>query len=174
MHYPAPRLLHHMSPSVVEFNTQTLSLIVYYLLLNVEPATVSLTSSPSSPVMAGESVTLTCSVTLPDGVTGTPDFQWEAPGGVTLTPATPTTSGGTVFSDLTLSEISTSQAGQYTCTATLSGSITTSTTITVQSEPGHFLFPHVILYSLLLLQSQCPLHPSLSVLLFQLLERHSL
>ena len=84
--------------------------------------------------MAGESVTLTCSVTLPDGVTGTPDFQWEGPGGETLTPAESTTSGGTVSSDLTLSEISTSQAGQYTCTATLSGSISTSTTITVQSE----------------------------------------
>ena len=93
--------------------------------------------------MAGESVSLTCSVTLPDGVTGTPDFQWEGPGGVTLTPTDSTTSGGTVSSDLTLSEISTSQAGQYTCTATLSGSITTSTIITVQSKPGYLLVIHV-------------------------------
>ena len=37
--------------------------------------------------MAGDTVTLTCSVTLPHGVTGTPDFQWEWPGGVTLTPS---------------------------------------------------------------------------------------
>ena len=43
------------------------------------------------------------------------------------------------------------------------------TTITVQSEPGHFLFPGPPCYSLIL-QSQCPLHPSLSVLLLQLLE----
>ena len=84
--------------------------------------------------MAGESVTLTCSVILPNGVIGTPDFQWEGPG-VTPTPADPTTSGGMVSSDLILSEISTSQAGLYTCTATLSGSINTSTIIiTVQSE----------------------------------------
>ena len=124
--------------------------------------------------MAGESVTLTCSVTLPNGVNGTPLFQWEGPGGVTLTPADSTTSGGTVSSDLTLSEISTSQAGQYTCTATLSGSISTSTTITVQSKPGSSIFLHAILSSLLSLQFQCPLHSFLSVLLFQLLELHSL
>ena len=104
-----------------------------YYYSSAEPATISLASSPS-PVMAGEPVTLTCSVTLPDGVTGTPDFQWKRPGGVTLAPADSTTSGQTVSSDLTLSEISTSQAGQYTCTATLSGSISTSTTITVQSK----------------------------------------
>ena len=97
-------------------------------------ATISLISSPSFSVVAGESVTLTCSVTLPDGVTGTPGFQWEGPGGVTLTPADSTTSGQTVSSDLTLSEISTSQAGQYTCTATLYSSITRSTIITVQSK----------------------------------------
>ena len=145
--------------------------IFYLLNFSTEPATISLTSSPSSPVMAGESVTLTCSVTLPDGVTGTPDFQWKGPGGVT---AGSTTSGGTVSSDLTLSEVSTSQAGQYTCTATLYGSINTSTIITVQSKPGSFLFLHAIPSSLLFLQFQYPLHPSLSVLLLQLLELHSL
>ena len=101
--------------------------------LSTEPSIISLTSSPS-PAAAGESVTFTCSVTLPDGVTGTPDFKLKGPGGVTLTAADSTTSGQTVSSDLTLSEISTSQAGQYTCTATLSGSNTTSTTITVQSK----------------------------------------
>ena len=84
--------------------------------------------------MAGNTVTLTCYVTLLHGVTGTPDFQWEGPGGVTLTPAASMTGGLTVSSDLPLNEITTSQAGQYTCTATLRGSINTSTTITVESE----------------------------------------
>ena len=83
--------------------------------------------------MAGDTVTLTCSVTLPTGVTGTPDFQWEGPG-VTPTPAGPTTSGQMVSSDLTLSEIATSQAGLYTCTATLIGSNSTSVIITVESK----------------------------------------
>ena len=165
---------HDITIGEVAINDLLMKFYAHVLLSSAEPVTISLTSSPSSPVMAGESVTLTCSVTLPDGVTSTPDFQWEGPGGVTLTPAASTTSGQTVSSDLTLSEISTSQAGQYTCTATLYGSNTTSTTITVQSKPGLFLFFHAILCSLLLLQSQCPLHPSLSILLFQLLELHSL
>ena len=142
-----------------------------YSHLSLEPATISLASSPSSSVTAGNTVTLTCSVTLPDGVTGTPDFQWEGPSGVTLTPADSTTSGQTVSSDLTLSEISTSQAGLYNCTAILSGSISTSTIITVQSKRN---ITHAIPCCILSLQSQCPLHPYLLVLLLRLLELHSL
>ena len=104
-----------------------------YTNISSEPSSISLTSSPSSSIKAGDTVALTCSLTLPHGVTGTPDFQLEGPGGVTLTPAASMTSGQTVSSDLPLNEITTSQAGQYTCTATLSGSITTTITITVQS-----------------------------------------
>ena len=83
--------------------------------------------------MAGDNVTLTCSVTLPPGVIGTPDFHWEGPGEVT--PADPTTNGLEVSSVLPLSTISTSQAGQYICTGTLNGSsITNVTNVIVQSE----------------------------------------
>ena len=42
--------------------------------------------------------------------------------------------GNTVSNDFTLNGIATSQAGQYTCNATLSGSITDSIIITVQSK----------------------------------------
>ena len=103
------------------------------LLSPSEPAIISLTTSPSS-IMAGDIVTLTCTVTLPSGVTDTPDFQWEGPGGVTPTPEDSLTNGQTVSSDLILTAITTSQAGQYNCTATLSGSITESINITVQSK----------------------------------------
>ena len=48
-----------------------------------DPVIISLTSSPSSSVMAGDTVTLNCSVTLPTGVTGSPYFHWEG-SGVTL------------------------------------------------------------------------------------------
>ena len=86
--------------------------------------------------MSGDNVTLTCSVTLPTGVTRTPDFQWEGPGEVT--PADPTTNGQEVSSVLPLGTISTSQAGQYICTATLNGSsVTIDTNVTVQSELSH-------------------------------------
>ena len=114
-----------------------LLLILLWSLVEVHSQTVpyvSLSSSPLSPIVAGESLTLTCSVTLPAGVTGTPDFQWVGPG-VTPTPAAPTTSGQEVSSILTLSAIATSQAGQYSCTASLSGSsVSTALTVTVQSK----------------------------------------
>ena len=105
------------------------------LLLCLCTALISLASFPSSTVIAGDNVTLTCSVTLPPGVTGTPDIQWEGPG-VTPTPADPTTNGQEVSSVLTLSSISTSQAGQYTCTATLTGArpVMASVNITVKSK----------------------------------------
>ena len=77
--------------------------------------------------MAGDTVTLTCSVTLLTQVT---HFQWEGPG-VPPIPADPTTSGQIVSSDLTLSEIAASQAGQYTC---IVASNSTSVNITVQSK----------------------------------------
>ena len=58
-------------------------------------------------------------MTLPDGVTGSPEFQWEGPGKTPDTAAL-STSGQEVTSQITLSAIRTSQAGQYTCTAHLS------------------------------------------------------
>ena len=85
--------------------------------------------------MAGDIVTLTCTVTLPSGVTDTPDFQWEGPGGVTPTPEDPMTIGQTVSNDLILTAITTSQGGQYTCTVTVSRyTYNDSTNITVQSK----------------------------------------
>ena len=94
-------------------------------------STLSMTTSPSSPVMAGDAVILTCSVTLLTGATG---FQWEGPG-VTPVPAYPITSGQMVSSDLILSEIATSQAGQYTCTVASNSS---SVNITVQSKYTYY------------------------------------
>ena len=97
------------------------------------PLTISLSPSTSSPV-AGESVSLTCSVTLPGAVSGSPVFQWAGPGD-TPTPAAPSTSGQVATSTLTLSAVRTSQAGQYTCTASLEGStVSSAVDITVQSK----------------------------------------
>ena len=86
-----------------------------------------MTTSPSSHFLAGDNVTLNCSVTLLTGVT---HFHWDGPG-VTPTPSDPTISGQIISSYLTISEIATSQAGQYTCAATL---LSTSVNITVQSK----------------------------------------
>ena len=85
--------------------------------------------------MVGDIVTLTCTVTLLSGVTDTPVFQWEGPGGVTPTPEDSMSNGQTVSSDLIVTAITTSQAGQYTCTVTLSGyTYSDSTNIIVQSK----------------------------------------
>ena len=111
-----------------------------------EPATISLT--PSSPaVMAGDSVTLTCSLALPSGVTGTPVFQWERPG-VTPTPDDSISSGGVVSSILTLTSVSTSEAGLYSCTASLRGNISTNTIITVQSKQMSIDIKHPHIFSI--------------------------
>ena len=149
--------------------------------LPTEPATISLSSSPTfppppppppPPITAGASRTLNCSVTLPAGVTGTPDFQWEGPG-VTPTPTSPTTSGQDVSSVLTLSAIAISQAGQYSCTATLSGSVSTTLNVTVQSKLTA-INCLLRVNATIPPQSQSPPHPSLPVLVLVLcmLELH--
>ena len=61
---------------------------------------ISLISSPSSPIIACETASLTCSIALPPGVTTTPVFLWEGPG-VTYS----NISGGAISSALSLSEI---------------------------------------------------------------------
>ena len=81
--------------------------------LPTDPVIISLASSPSSSVMLGENIILTCSVVLPDGVTGTPDYQWMGPAGGVIDTATHSSNDQSVSSVLTLSEIAPSQAGLY-------------------------------------------------------------
>ena len=86
--------------------------------------------------MVGNHITLTCSVVLPDGVTGTADYQWMGPAGGVIDTDTPSSNDQSVSSVLTLSEIAPSQAGEYTCTATLANGASNATSIivTVQSK----------------------------------------
>ena len=77
--------------------------------------------------MAGVTVVLNCSISLPTGIVGTPRIEWMGPGASMNT----THSEGNTFSILTLNEIEPSQAGLYTCTAILGGSISTTTNVTV-------------------------------------------
>ena len=106
------------------------------LLPNYTVPTISLTSFPSSSIIAGNTVTLNCSVTLPDGVTGTVHFYWEDPNGIILAQNDSISRGQIVSSGITLNEIRTSQAGLYNCTATHdhSGTFTATIIILVQSQ----------------------------------------
>ena len=103
---------------------------------HTEPMEISLTLS-SFPTISGQSVSLNCSVNLPDTEgpsLGDPMVQWVGPG-APPPPSPPSTAGQVTTSLLTLSAVRTSQAGQYTCTATLDGiSVTTTGTLTVQSK----------------------------------------
>lgn len=97
--------------------------------LLAEPAFISVISSHSSPPTVGETVTLTCSVTLPSGVTGVPVFQWEGPGGESLAATQSMSRRRRVSSELQLREISPLNVGSYTCSATLHGSVSNITTV---------------------------------------------
>ena len=82
--------------------------------------------------MAGDTLTLTCSISLPPGVNGTPVFNWERAGEIPTPAIIPTSSGGMTYSsELTLDVIAASQAGLYKCIAILGGSISTNITVTV-------------------------------------------
>ena len=103
-------------------------------LLPVSSLQVAIT--PGANPTAGQPYTFTCTVTPPEGFTGTPTVQWVGPGS-----SAPITSIGefTVSSTspytLTINTLRQSYDGQYTCQATI-GSTTgsTSTTLTVQGD----------------------------------------
>ena len=95
------------------------------------PATISLAAS-SSPIMAGEDLILTCSITLPRGLIGIPSFSWIGPK-KNYTIALQTHEGMFV-SNLTLKGTVPADGGMYTCTANLGGSLTESINVTVLRE----------------------------------------
>ena len=70
------------------------------------------------PAFAGSSFTLTCTISLPVGVSVVPDVRWQGPA-VTAgyAPSTVTRLGPTYTSELTLNPLTPSHGGQYTCTA---------------------------------------------------------
>ena len=109
-------------------------------------ASISLESTPPSPIMAGDSLTLTCYVSLPAGVNGSPFFHWEGPE-ESLVPAEPISSGGMIFSHLTFDVIAVSQAGLYKCNISLGGFISTTINITVlgmSNRIGYIIFSLII------------------------------
>ena len=66
--------------------------------------------------IAGSSFTLTCTVTLPTGVSETPIVQWEGPG--LSTTGSVVGSGSTYTSQLVFDPLMVSHGGFYTCSAT--------------------------------------------------------
>ena len=82
--------------------------------------------------VAGEQLTLTCTVTVPDGLTGTPTVVWTGDDGMTgVTEGTPDTSGRNTTLTLTFNPLRDSQDGDYTCMATFSCQDVTDQTASV-------------------------------------------
>ena len=91
--------------------------------LFTETVEVSISTAPLSPVMIGDTVTLSCLADLPEWVVGTPTFQWGGPGVLSL------------GSTLVVSSIQLEGAGQYTCTVAISFfNVSKSTDILIESE----------------------------------------
>ena len=101
---------------------------------STEPVAVSITPYPSATIVAGGSLTLNCSISLPSGIGHTPTFQWEGPEGN----QNPMLIERRV-SSLTVNDVQPADAGVYSCTVTLGGSITNSTTVNVQGQYEFFL-----------------------------------
>ena len=110
------------------------------------PVAISLTSSPTS-IVAGDNVTLCCSISPPGGVSGTPFFQWEGPG-----VNDSNIIRERLYSQVLLNEITTSQAGVYNCSVSHSlGYMATYIAVNVNSM---YLYKQAYLIVLLLFSLQ--------------------
>ena len=84
---------------------------------------MTVSATPTSPIMIGDSVSLTCSAELPNGVVGPPSFQWDGP------------EHDSLGSTLSINAIELGQAGQYTCTVIISFfNISESIDVSVQGK----------------------------------------
>ena len=105
------------------------------------PVAISLTSSPTS-IVAGDDVTLSCSLSPARGVSGTPFFQWEGPVNDS------NIIRERLYSQVLLNEITTSQAGVYNCSVIHSlGYMATYIAVNVNSM---YFYKHTVIVSSLL------------------------
>ncbi len=95
---------------------------------------VAVTASPDRILYDGESVTLTCTITVDPAVDSVVavTVSWVGPDGAITDGVSGVTGSGPYQSTLTLSSLVTSDTGDYTCTA----SVGTSTPQVVASEDG--------------------------------------
>ena len=89
----------------------------------------------SGDTIAGVQYTLTCTVAVPDGLTGTPTVVWTGDEGKTgITEGTAVISGRVITLTLIFTPLQDSQDGGYTCMATFScQDVTDQTTSAVRN-----------------------------------------
>ena len=94
--------------------------------------------------MAGDTVTLNCSITLSNEGTNALGISWMGPG---VTDEHTQVSGMTGSSYLVLSEVAASQAGNYTCSADYSESLISTKILTVLSKLVYSRYNTYSIYS---------------------------
>ncbi len=115
----------------------------------VPPPSVAVTASPDRILYDGESVTLTCTITLDPAVDSViyVTASWAGPDGAISDGVSGVTGSGPYQSTLTLPSLVTSDTGVYACTASVGTStpqvvasedVTDTHTITVGKEIGYF------------------------------------
>ena len=117
----------------------SLSLISVFLL--VQPPAVDITRSPATAV-AGQSYTLTCTVTLTMGVSGPPTIEWlgfdSSDTDITVGDVTADSGNPSMYTRTLTFMLRTSHGGDYTCQATSSAVTGMDTeTLYVQCELNH-------------------------------------
>ncbi len=86
----------------------------------VPPPSVAVTADPDRTLYANEVVTLTCDITLdPADTEVTVTASWTGPGGPITAGVSDMTDAAPYQSTLTLSSLTTSDSGLYTCTASV-------------------------------------------------------
>ena len=149
-------------------------LVVFFLSFNIPPApsiTVSVTPNLNTPLMVGQTDnTLNCGVSGADNLDPTTTYRWTRDGGREVSRS----------STLPLSPVGLSDAGNYTCHATVNSNLLTNDVIRtanqivmVQGESVTLVLATVIINSWSIQQSQpCPLLLSpaaLAVTLFSII-----
>ena len=110
------------------------------LFLSTESTSISITSSHTFPVTIGDEVILTCRVVVPRGISGTLNLEWHQPNGTyRYASVTGTVGGRMVYDELRVGHITQSNVGEYSCTASLNGAVSSTITIPNLNRKLHSL-----------------------------------
>ena len=133
-----------MSTGFLVFPTRFMSNILFFSTIDITNSMHISISSDTTNIEAGDSVTFTCSAMFQSAndVQDIPLYTWRGPA----------ENGIGQDSSLTLSDITLSQAGNYSCTSTLdTSSITTVVNVVLQSKSDsydHYLIMAIFLMTL--------------------------
>ena len=101
-----------------------ISTTIHLISLLVRAPSSVMVSSPTNPILTGSSLTLTCTIMLVEDKINSVELEvvWTGPTDNLTADTTPTGTGTSYTSNLTITSLTASDAGTYTCTARLTSS----------------------------------------------------